>query len=67
MQGGCPDLETLRTLALGLGDGVEFEGLARHVEECAACQQQLEHLDESADPLLGHLQRLGSTSQSTLR
>lgn len=63
MHGGCPDRETLRTLALGMGDGEAFEGLARHVEECAACQAQLERLDESADPLVGQLQRLGSTSQ----
>ena len=57
MQGSCPDLETLRELALGFGDGRTFDDLARHVEECAACQQQLETLEQSADPLVGQLQR----------
>ena len=59
-QRSCPDLETLRDLALGRSAGEAFDDLARHVEECPTCQRQLESLDGSIDPLVHQLHRLSS-------
>ena len=58
MQERCPDPRQLQELALGRTPSAEFELLARHVEHCARCQQRLEELDASSDPLIAGLGRL---------
>lgn len=54
----CPDSEQLREFALGRGEPARFEAVARHVEGCPGCQEQLERLDGSKDPLVDQLSRL---------
>ncbi len=51
----CPNPELLLDLALGRTDTRQFEAVARHVEQCALCQQKLEEFDNSADPLVAEL------------
>jgi serine/threonine protein kinase len=57
----CPDPQELRELTLGLTDPKRFDAIARHVEGCAACQECLENLDGSTDPLVERLRTLRTT------
>ena len=59
----CPDPEDLSELALGLGDPKRFDAIARHVEGCTVCQEHLEKLDGSTDPLVERLRRLRMTTR----
>lgn len=61
-QPGCPSADSLRDFAIGRSAGREFESIANHVEHCTTCLSRLEGLDQSADPLVDHLQKLTATS-----
>ncbi|MFN0051511.1 MAG: protein kinase domain-containing protein [Planctomycetales bacterium] len=61
MERSCPEPEELRELALGLGDHSQFDRMALHVESCPACQEQLEQLEESSDPLVTRLRHLAES------
>lgn len=56
----CPNPELLLELALGRTQTGQFEAVARHVEQCPRCQEQLEQFDSSSDPLITELGRLNS-------
>jgi tRNA A-37 threonylcarbamoyl transferase component Bud32 len=58
----CPDPKQLRELALGLGDARRFDAIIQHVGSCAACQEQLDKLDGSTDPLVDRLRKLRTTT-----
>jgi tRNA A-37 threonylcarbamoyl transferase component Bud32 len=60
MKTECPDPDLLRRVALGLASS----DVLSHVESCADCQQRLERLDGSADPLVDRLQHLTITTPS---
>ncbi len=57
----CPEPERLRELALGRGDPALFETTAEHVEGCPHCQDWIERLESSDDPLVSELGRLRRT------
>ncbi|MCC7419631.1 MAG: protein kinase [Planctomycetaceae bacterium] len=61
----CPDSDALREFSLGLGEGTSFDRVAAHVEECPQCQDFLEDLERSADPLIGQLGRLANSSATS--
>ena len=54
----CPKVDELRAFALGdLGDAI-FAGIAAHVEQCRACEEQLQHFDDYTDGLVVGLRDL---------
>lgn len=48
----------LQNFARGNVGGEQWESLAQHVEECSACQEQLERLERPDDQLVSQLQQL---------
>jgi serine/threonine protein kinase len=62
----CPNLEQLRELAFGLVDSPGIENVAEHVESCATCQDRLEQLETSTDPLIGRLGKLRTALRDDL-
>ena len=53
----CPQTELLREFAVGKMGGPEWESVARHIEACCVCQNQLDRLGPDNDDLVSQLQR----------
>ncbi|HEY2249587.1 MAG TPA: hypothetical protein VGH74_00955, partial [Planctomycetaceae bacterium] len=53
----CPQGELLREFAIGKMGGPEWESVARHVEICSVCQEQLDRLGPDNDDLVSQLLR----------
>lgn len=58
MEPACPSVEELRELALGLEPSTAIDAVAKHVEDCQSCQDQLQQLERSYDPLVERLKKL---------
>lgn len=57
----CPELQTLRLFSVGRMAGDEWQAVATHVENCAACMGQLDSLDATEDPLTEQLRQISSS------
>jgi serine/threonine protein kinase len=58
---GCPSQAELSEFVTGNVAGLAFERIARHLEDCRACEAALGTLDNHPDPLLAHLRRSATT------
>jgi eukaryotic-like serine/threonine-protein kinase len=62
-QSDCPLTPALHEFALGKVGGDEWELLALHVENCAACQHRLEEFEHADDELVERLQQLKAVNR----
>lgn len=53
----CPDRSELSAFVTGNLAATAFQRVARHVEQCGACEQSLDALDDHADPFLTQLRQ----------
>lgn len=62
----CPDRDELKSFALGDLAFEALERVARHVEQCPACESALHRFDSQADGLVAQLQKLPAEIGSPL-
>jgi serine/threonine protein kinase len=60
VNGGCPTPADLAAFATGNLSAAAFERVARHVEQCGACEQCLATLDDPAEPFLSGVRQAAS-------
>src|SRR5664279_2158113 len=53
----CPNADVLADYTLGRVSEADLTGIASHIEECPACQSQLETLDGLSDSVVTCLRR----------
>jgi serine/threonine protein kinase len=61
---GCPDRSVLADFLAGTLPEDAFQRVAGHVEDCCACAESLEALENPSDPLLIRLRHAGSRAGS---
>lgn len=59
----CPSISALRQFAIGDVVDAEFAGLAKHIECCDECEQNLARLSEEEDPLVAQLRGLAGVQK----
>ena len=59
----CPDPDLLARFAVGDLARLDFAYLAGHVEQCTACADVIQSLDQAADPLVERLRQAATTPQ----
>lgn len=56
----CPDRATLAAFVIGNLSAAAYQRVARHVEQCGACEQTLAALDDQSDSFLTQLRKRSS-------
>jgi serine/threonine protein kinase len=59
----CPEQDALHEFAIGRIEGARWEEIARHLDDCPNCQNQLGILDGANDGLVEQLQELNTSKK----